>query len=294
MPSYVRVSGSWKEITHQYVRVSGTWRPIRESYVRVSGTWRKVFDLVTPGSTTYSTPGTYNFTVPAHNTITAKCNGAGGGSSGLRGAGGTTPSHSYFPRNGDLNTLIAGFSDFNGGTGSNPKALGGQSGYVMAPYAPQGSNIPAAPGINHGGAGGTGSGGTINLSGGTGGVSMTAQANAMPINTGRGGNSPNGGTSKLVNNTVVNGNYAGQPGNNPGGGAVAAYRIRNIVGFNSRPIATAAGGGGGGYSERSYVTFSTGQIIQLRVGLRANTPNTNSPDIAGAPGANGRVIVEWS
>lgn len=293
MPSYVRIAGSWKEITHQYVRVSGTWRPIRESYVRVSGTWRKVFDLVTPGSTTYSTPGTYNFVVPAHNTVTAKCNGAGGGSSGFYNTNDIAHGCRISPlTNNEANNRIAGSSNFNTGLGSNPNARGGQSGFIIR----AGPTIPNVNNKNDGGVPGTANGGSINLSGSAGGAGLANNISNMVATAGQGGGSPNGGSTILTPVEDNYGDFSGLAGSTPGGGARGAYRRRRFVtAWAANNIYSCCGGGGGGYSERSYATFNTGQSVQLQVGLRQNAVQGSSTiTIAGAPGANGRVIVEWS
>ena len=48
MATYVKVAGTWKEVTSDspsngvcgYVKVNGTWRTVNQSYVKINGVWR--------------------------------------------------------------------------------------------------------------------------------------------------------------------------------------------------------------------------------------------------------------
>lgn len=90
-----------------------------------------ISSCVTPGSQTYSSAGTYTFTIPAYNTLTVRVWGAGGG---------------------------GGFTGANGGAGGVS-----QAGTVTANGGAGGRSNGA------GGAGGTASGGTTNTTGDAGG-----------------------------------------------------------------------------------------------------------------------------
>jgi len=133
--THINVSGTWKSVNKMYVKVSGTWKEINKSYVRVSGVWKQVHAGVVPGSTTYTTPGTYSFTVPKHNTLTVKVWGAGGS-----GASNT--------ENGET----GGTSSWNGTVIAN----GGRLGTITPTRVA--------------GAGGTASGGSTNVNGGAAGT----------------------------------------------------------------------------------------------------------------------------
>jgi len=48
MATYVKVAGTWREVTSDspsngvcgYVKVNGTWRTVNQSYVKINGVWR--------------------------------------------------------------------------------------------------------------------------------------------------------------------------------------------------------------------------------------------------------------
>jgi len=61
---HIRDGGVWKPVKRIWVRSAGVWKPLVRGYVRNGGVSRQFYpDTVT--STTYSTPGTYSYTVPA-------------------------------------------------------------------------------------------------------------------------------------------------------------------------------------------------------------------------------------
>lgn len=64
MPNlYVKDAGVWKPVKRIWVRDGGVWKSPSSAFVRQGGTFSRYYpDNVTP--TTYSTPGTYNYTVP--------------------------------------------------------------------------------------------------------------------------------------------------------------------------------------------------------------------------------------
>ena len=148
---------------------------------------------VVPGSSTITTTGAGNFTVPSYNTLTIELWGPGGGGDGMPSgsspvavAGNTGPS-----------TTISSLSLVAGG---------GQGGQVAA-----------------GGAGGTASGGTTNTSGSAGVV-----GGAPGGSYGQGGAGANGGAAVAAPSGAASAN--GNAGNAPGGGGSSAYSVFNVTG----------------------------------------------------------------
>lgn len=90
------------------------------------------------GSATYSTPGTYTFTVPAYGSLTVTVNGAGGGGGGIYagapatrgGAGGTggTSSFASVTAYGGSGGSGAGWSQTGRGSSCYPTPWNGSSG----------------------------------------------------------------------------------------------------------------------------------------------------------------------
>lgn len=115
---------------------------------------------VFPGSASYTTPGTYYLTVPAHRSFSFDVRGAGGGGAGAPGMimSGTTPvgtvggyggngghSQVYLQENSGLLNAIGW-----GGTGGNPNTTG-----TAAHGTAQGGDSNITGGGSPGGAGGT-------------------------------------------------------------------------------------------------------------------------------------------
>lgn len=155
---------------------------------------------VTPGSQTFSTAGSFNFTVPAHNTLTVEVwggGGGGGGSSGFTDVNGTSGSSS----NWDATALVA-----NGGAGSSG---------------------------NTGGVGGTGSGGTVNISGNNGSNAGTyGGAGGAGGNGGAGGAGSTGhGNPGVAPGGGGSGAYVGTRAgtNSTGGGGGGGYTARTYT-----------------------------------------------------------------
>lgn len=78
----INVSNVWKEVQQVFINVAGTWKTCTDVYINVGGTWKSV--LYAPGSASYTTAGSYSFTVPAgvYNLTSALLSGAGGGGGG--------------------------------------------------------------------------------------------------------------------------------------------------------------------------------------------------------------------
>ena len=131
------------------------------------------------GTQTFSTPGSFQFTVPAYNTMTVSVWGGGGTGSGLDSVSGTYVSGGTGQASSFNGTVIA-----NGGVG--------------------GTN----PG---GGAGGSASGGDANTSGTAGGTGIIGCSGA-------GGGSPNGGAGGAAVCPSSGLSSEGNPGGSPGAG----------------------------------------------------------------------------
>lgn len=191
--SHIRVAGIWKPINKMHVRVAGVWKEITKAYVRVGGAWKLILNAeppVVPGSTTYSTPGTYSFTVPSHNSLVVELRG--GGASGFcasatpGNAGGAStfgtgltangaPAPTVRTSTGPGGTGVGGDTNVTGGTGEagtgsyggagGAGANGGGAGGARRTTAGWGLN-GAAPG---GGGGGNMIAGKAFIGGGAGG-----------------------------------------------------------------------------------------------------------------------------
>lgn len=155
---------------------------------------------VTPGSQTFSTAGSFSFTVPCHNSMTVELWGGGGGgaqnwvhgphggnggaSSWDGGAAGSKPqANGGLGANGDIGTGGAGLNcdvsgngvngsswltQFRGGPGGAAAGSGGAGGAAPGTAGP-GSTVPGNPGIAPGGGGSGGSTYDEEVSGGGGG-----------------------------------------------------------------------------------------------------------------------------
>jgi len=197
MPSYIKDSGSWKQLQEIYIKDGGTWKSCVDVYIKDAGSWKSV--LYEPGSQDLTTAGTTSFVVPAGvQSIDYTIYGAGGGSGACDnngdawvgsggGAGGkrtgtitTTPgetltmvvglrgygasyrfnsSYSYNPNNSTLGTgLSGGDTIIKRGATALVTATGGGNG---AQYAYGGTGgTPTVAGTAHpDGQGGLGDGG---------------------------------------------------------------------------------------------------------------------------------------
>lgn len=136
----VKDAGTWKEVLEVYVKDSGTWKACKDVYVNDSGTWKSV--LYQAGSSSYSTPGTYSWTVPAGvYAISSTIVGGGGGGGGFYGSGdnhagggggsgGKYVGQSIAVTPGETLTIVVGSGggsasfEFNGGFGCVGTAYG--------------------------------------------------------------------------------------------------------------------------------------------------------------------------
>ena len=197
---------------------------------------KKAIDPVVPGQTYYGNPGSYEWTVPANrNGITIEGWGAGGGTYG-GGFGGST-------------VISAG--NYYMVAGGGETAAGGGRRYGAPP-----------------GAGGTASGGDVNING-EGGSWSSPYGNG-----GRGGNSPFGGTGGAERGVNTGSNSGNAPGGGSSGNSSRDYSKYPGWGFSS-------GGGGGAYT-RSTVPLKRGNVISFTVGFGYSG------------GAHGAVRLTWS
>lgn len=152
---------------------SSTARSATITVGTVSDSWSVTTATVTAGSQTFSSAGTFTFTVPHHQTLTVKVWGGGGGG--------------------------AGCTSVNEVAGGN----GGNSSWASSVYGNGGKKASASAG----GAGGTASGGTTNQTGGTGGTSGSNGAKG-----GNGASGGAGGAQRTSNGNGHNGSVPGGGG----------------------------------------------------------------------------------
>ncbi len=224
----VRDGGVWKAAKEIFVRDAGTWKTVREVWIKDAGVWKQAFPE-SSGTQTYTTPGTYNWTVPngiysiTVNTVVAGGGGSGGGgwtncvgsngdayTGGAGGSGGFRTSQTLTVTPGESLTVVVGA----GGTaGLYRYTAGGQGGS---------SSVTAASG-------------SVSATGGFGGQPGPLCGDG----SGGGGGSP-GGTS--------GGNWTVCGGTSLGG--------TNGTGYGSGANATSCGSTNGNAGGAGYVSFS--------------------------------------
>lgn len=212
-------------------------------------------DPAVPGSATFSSPGSYSFTIPVfRNSMTIQVWGAGGG-----GGGGTN--------SGDPSI---GF----GGNGGYSQAVG------LTAYG--GTGGTAAPGTYRSrgavGTGGSWSGGTSGGNGDNGGTSGYSED---------GGNGAYGGAGGPGGKTV---NSNGQPGGFPGGGGGGGQ-----TDYGGGFWQIGGGGGGGGFTQIVYNPSQVvpGSVVTIVVGQGGNGGVPAAGGYGGA-GADGQVYLSWN
>lgn len=180
---------------------------------------------VTPGSTTYSTPGTYTFTVPAHNSLTVRLWGGGGGGHGL------SPNINNVGFSGATSSWDGGYS------GRRPTASGGdgRQKFRVSPFEMSGGtgyycDTKGTGGTAYGniGSGGKGAGG-----GGAGGA-QGVNRNGYP------GVAPGGGGGGTIRGSTWS--YGGGGG---GGYCLKKYTAGTYAPGAKITIVVGAGGAGG-------------------------------------------------
>lgn len=244
-----------------------------------SGRRGSAASAVTPGSQTFSTPGSYSgasgFTVPNHNTLEVEVWGGGGSGAAIVCTGVT--SGGFYVRT-DV-TMYAG-------------TAGGQSSWNGTVIANGGAAAPskataAAPSTSSGGSGGgAASGGDINTTGSNGEAGYVSGSTGYG---GAGGSAPNGAAGGARNTTYTN--EGGNAGSAPGGGGGGCFLRGGAMG--SYGYGASGGGQSGGYAKKTYSSgvFTPGNQITVVVGS-GGVANTNGED--GGNGAAGRVKITWS
>lgn len=80
--------GGWLVPNYIYAKSGGAWRTVQAVYRNNGGSWIRHWPNVTPGSASFTTPGSYGFVVPRFVTVLiASVYGAGGGGGGAYGNG---------------------------------------------------------------------------------------------------------------------------------------------------------------------------------------------------------------
>lgn len=198
---------------------SNTARTATVTVGTVSDTWSVTTATVTSGSQSYTTAGTYTFTVPHHETLTVQVWGAGGGGAGC-----------------SAYTTVQGG---NGG-GSNWDGAVVANGGARASTSAGGSGGGASGGTTNqtGGTGGTGTGaaGGSGASGGSGGAARGSNGN------GNGGSAPGGGGGGA---RFASRGTCGGDGGGGGGYSTRAYSVGTYIQGSSVTVVVGGGGSGG-------------------------------------------------
>lgn len=209
---------------------------------------------VTPGSNTYTTAGTYSFTVPPFNTMTVELWGGGGGGGGYGDPGaGSYASGAYFGATG-VQTYFNASTYANGGGGGQNAGTSNGGGVAFGA----------------GGTGGSAAGLTVATAGNSGGSGPASSTGA---------GAPNGGGSTSVNS---------QNGTAPGGGGAGYF-----YSTGGKFPAVTGGGGSGGYAKSIFTpsTLTPGQTLSLVVGAGGLALTGCAQN--GGNGADGKMIVTW-
>lgn len=214
---------------------------------------------VAPGSITYSTVGTHNFTIPIHNQLVVELWGASGGGTGVW----------VYINDGD------NYAQYEGTDGGSTRWDGG-----AASGRPQANGGGRGRSTQQVGAGGTAVNGDTNT---------TGQSSQGP-SLGAGGAGANGGAGGAYTGGLLN--AAGAPGSPPGGGGASGI---HTAGGAYSTDGYGRGGGGGGYCLKTYLAgvYAVGAIIPVVVGA----PGSGGPSVsgrAGGAGAVGRATISWS
>ena len=213
---------------------------------------------VDPGSQTFTTAGTYSFTVPAHNVLTVQLWGGGGAGqtdSSCMGVGGNAP------RNGTQSsfngTVIAG-----GGGGGN-----------------------GAPGFGGGGVGGTASGGDTNINGNVGGAGVGSSGGSAPGGGGGGGASGVGWAAPGLNGAAPGGGGGG--GSSGGNGSTNSWPAGGSGAYSQKNYST------GALTVGTSVTVVVGAGGESMPGCLDETFGEIYHGTSGA-GGSGRVSISWN
>lgn len=222
-------------------------------------------------SFSYTTPGTYNYTVAAGRAISVDVIGAKGGTNssiaGSGGSGGRTQGKYFFPYGGSIVIQVGadpGSASQGGAPGGGSGASGtygpstgggGYSGIFINSVSHANAIFIAGGGGGHGWYNSGGSGG--GLQGGTGGNTYGGGTQAQTT----GGSQSAGGTNAYgTSGSALQGGNGASAGYLPGGGGGGGYYGGGggSGGSTSSPPGVAGGGGGSGYVHPdSYETVLT-------------------------------------
>lgn len=243
----VKDGGTWRTIPALYVNNGSSWLPINSAWVKDGGTWQ-LFYGGNASSTSYTTPGTYSFTVPSgvFSILITACGGAGPGGSGDGGTtyngpgggggGANLISDAYAVTPGQVLTVTVGAA-------GTPPTYASQTGSNGIPSTVTGTGVSFATG-----AGEAGRGYYAGAAGGAG--ANGANSGGVPT----AGTSTNGG----ANGGSGGGYYqAGNPGQD--GRVVISYQTTTYssgsgtftvpAGIFKITIQACGGGGGGGSAD---------------------------------------------
>jgi hypothetical protein len=179
---------------------------------------------VVPGSQTFSTAGSFNFTVPCHNTLTVQVWGGGAGGQGF----GTTAVSAGGQSSWDGTVLRAN----GGGAPSNGSFVGGTGGTAS------GGTTNTTGGAGGGGGGGANSGvGGAGANGGAGGATQSSCNGSGRVGTEPGG----GGSGAKSQPRACN----GMPGGGGGGYTTRTWSAGTYLTSEIVPLVVGAGSAGG-------------------------------------------------
>jgi len=201
-------NGSWRTVKVVAVNQNGTWRFIKNAWVNQNGTWRRFYGT-DPGSETYLTPSTFNWTVP-DGIYAITLTGCGGGGQGGRGDGGAN--NDGPGSGGGGSNLITSSYNVTPGTQLAVTVGAGGAGSTGNGFNGQATAV-SGPGVNFFAAGGGGGGGVAGW-GGTGlraGLGANGAQHFTTAHTQAAGLSTNGGS-----NGGRGGNYSRALGGEPG------------------------------------------------------------------------------
>ena len=260
------------------VIAGSSWANVRYAYVNDNGVWKQFYpDSIT--TTTYNTPGTYTYTIPAgvHSanlTVAGAGGGAGGNDSAVGHAGyaGNVVTTTIQVTPGDVFTFIVGGG---GGPGAS-SARGTGSGSAGVDPA----------GTYNGGRGGNAGGSGYSGAGGGGGAATTVRLGATQIIVAAGGGGGGGGGNGPIglgqgatayNSTSTGGTGTDKSGDGGGGGGGGGgYSLGGAGGAT-------VGGDSGAYSGIN------GQVL-APIGANVSI-GTNGGASAGIGGGDGYVIL---
>ena len=178
---FVNQNGTWVEVKNPQVKQGSTWVPIKKGFTNINGVWTQFWPST--GSMSYSSVGSYTFTVP-YGIYTLNISAAGGG----------------------------------GGGGGTDSPYGGSAGYpgrYIVGSISVNPNDTITIGVGGGGQHGNSGTGTGD---GTGGISSVGYSGGRGGLPGQAGWSGGGGGGGAATGIVVNGNPAAVAAGGGGGG----------------------------------------------------------------------------